>query len=215
MTESSPLGAESQSDAAYRLLRTWITTCRLEPGSTVHLSAILKETGFGRTPAREAFLRLEKDGLIETMPRSGYRIKPMTRKTITDFFTVWKVIAKLVFRLAAERMTAEDLAALRVVIAPLDQPSLTPTEHCKVRSDLFRVMTDRIDNAYLTRSCEQLQAEMQRIFFVFFTNNTSSDCVDSVDRVIWLLDHEDKTAIDRRVEFFIEIAQREILATLA
>ena len=205
---------ESQADAAYRLLRNWVTTCRLKPGASVHLGDILKQTNLGRTPAREAFLRLEKDGLIETMPRSGYRIKPLTHETISDFFTVWKKIAPLIFRLASERMTEDDLKALRVLIAPLDSPSLTPAEHCKVRSDLFRAMTDRIGNAYLTRTCNQLKAEMERIFFLFFTYNADEEWLESVDLVIEILTDADKARIERRVERYIRLAERAIVESL-
>lgn len=77
---------EGQANAAYRLLRRWITSCHLPPSAVAYLGDVQVQTGFGRAPACEVSLRLEKDGLTETMPCSGYRIKPMTPGSISCSF---------------------------------------------------------------------------------------------------------------------------------
>ena len=41
----------------------------------------MDETGFGRTPLREALLALQKEGLVEIFPRKGMRIAPDTEKS--------------------------------------------------------------------------------------------------------------------------------------
>ena len=60
---------------------------------------------------------------------------------------------------------------MRVLVAPLDRPYLTPAKHCQARTVLFHALTTHIDNPYPTRACDQLRGELERISFWFFSNN--------------------------------------------
>ena len=46
----------------------------------------------GRTPVREALLRLQKEGLIEIFPRKGMRVSPFTKKNISDLYQARKLL---------------------------------------------------------------------------------------------------------------------------
>lgn len=61
----------SLQDQAYRALRSKIIYAELIPGTRLSAVGLEKETGIGRTPIRESFVRLREQELVETRPKSG------------------------------------------------------------------------------------------------------------------------------------------------
>lgn len=59
------------SSRAYDEIRRKIIYAELAPGTRLSAVGLEKETGIGRTPIREAFVRLREQELVETRPKSG------------------------------------------------------------------------------------------------------------------------------------------------
>src|SRR6266849_9018855 len=64
-------------EAVYARLRDWILRGPLEPGEIIRDADIAQALGVSRTPVREALLRLEGDGLVETAPARWTRVAPL------------------------------------------------------------------------------------------------------------------------------------------
>ena len=62
---------QSLQDQAYNALRSKIIYAELKPGTRLSAIGLEKETGIGRTPIRESFVRLREQELGETRPKSG------------------------------------------------------------------------------------------------------------------------------------------------
>lgn len=62
---------QSLQDQAYNALRSKIIYAELKPGTRLSAIGLEKETGIGRTPIRESFVRLREQELVETRPKSG------------------------------------------------------------------------------------------------------------------------------------------------
>lgn len=61
----------SLQEQAYLTLRSKIIYADLKPGTRLSAVGLEKETGIGRTPIRESFVRLREQELVETRPKSG------------------------------------------------------------------------------------------------------------------------------------------------
>lgn len=61
----------SLQEQAYKTLRSKIIYGELTPGTRLSAVGLEKETGIGRTPIRESFVRLREQELVETRPKSG------------------------------------------------------------------------------------------------------------------------------------------------
>jgi DNA-binding GntR family transcriptional regulator len=86
------------------------------PGDAIGEQEMMELCGVSRTPVREAFIRLETDGLIQRHPRKGAVI---FRPTIAEFLTILEVHANLesfAAGLAAQRITTEQEAELRAIV---------------------------------------------------------------------------------------------------
>ena len=74
-TGSAPKTRVAQ--AAYDAIEGLIATMQLPPGHNIVEADLVRMTGLGRTPIREALMRLVADGLIELQPRRGLRVSEM------------------------------------------------------------------------------------------------------------------------------------------
>ena len=61
---------QSLQDQAYNALRSKIIYVELRPGTRLSAIGLEKETGIGRTPIRESFVRLREQELVEAAPTS-------------------------------------------------------------------------------------------------------------------------------------------------
>ena len=58
-------------DAVYSTLRSSIININLVPGASISETEISKKIKVSRTPVREAFIQLSKEGLVEVIPQKG------------------------------------------------------------------------------------------------------------------------------------------------
>jgi len=71
-----------------RAIKEAIFTGKLQPGSRIIETFWARELGVSQAPVREAIRDLEAQGLIETIPFKGSRVRLLTEKDIRDNYSV-------------------------------------------------------------------------------------------------------------------------------
>ena len=74
-----------------------------------------------RTPIREALARLEQEGLVRIAPRKGVFILRKSVDEILEMIIVWAALESMAARLATERASDAEIAALRNLLASFDR----------------------------------------------------------------------------------------------
>ncbi|WP_417579434.1 GntR family transcriptional regulator [Pelagibacterium sp.] len=92
---------ESLADTAFQMIEEKIVTLELAPGSRVTERGLCALTGYGRTPVREALLRLSQGFLIEILPRNGILIAPIDFEVIVMTLEVRRHVERLIVERAA------------------------------------------------------------------------------------------------------------------
>lgn len=98
-------GPQTIADQAYRRLEEMIVTLQLPPGTMVTEPILMEKTGFGRTPIREALLRLAEDGLIRIIPRRGILITEVNIREQLLLLELRREVERLIASRAARRAT--------------------------------------------------------------------------------------------------------------
>src|SRR5258706_15887482 len=98
------------SSRAYQGLRSLIVTARLVPGALLVEKDLMKQLRIGRTPLREAILRLSVDGLVETVPHRGAFVATTGVHQEQQLLEARRHIEGAAARLAAERITPDEIA---------------------------------------------------------------------------------------------------------
>lgn len=96
-------------DQIAKHLRDKILTGILKGGEQLFEDALKNEFEVSRTPLREAFRVLEKEGLVEILPRKGTFVRKITRKDIEENFPVRATLEGLAARFAYENLTQVDI----------------------------------------------------------------------------------------------------------
>ncbi|WP_293785808.1 GntR family transcriptional regulator [uncultured Aeromicrobium sp.] len=78
------LEVESATERAYRYVKTRLLDGSLSGGSMTSEGQIAAEMGLSRTPVREAFLRLEAEGLLRLYPKRGALVVPVSPAEADD-----------------------------------------------------------------------------------------------------------------------------------
>lgn len=97
---------------AYDAIETLISTLQLEPGSPVVEADIAERTGLGRTPVREALLRMVSIGLIVQQPRRGLLVSHIDLADHLDVIQTRRVLERLLASCAARRATTPQRQAI-------------------------------------------------------------------------------------------------------
>ena len=95
------------ADMAYDSIETMISTLQIEPGTPVVEAAIIESTGLGRTPVREALLRMVSIGLIVQQPRRGLLVSNIDLADHLDVIQTRRVLESLIAACSARRATAK------------------------------------------------------------------------------------------------------------
>lgn len=108
-------------DEAYRTLRERILTNELPPGHQMLEEEAALQLRMSRTPVREAFIRLEREGLVRFVPRRGVQIVPLSARDLREINELLSCLeAAAAERLASRRLQPEALAELDAAIAAMD-----------------------------------------------------------------------------------------------
>jgi DNA-binding GntR family transcriptional regulator len=99
---------------AYDFVKNQIMTLHYKPGQDLTDSQVAQELNISRTPVREAFHRLENEGLlINESPRRGWRVYTLSLKDIHEIFDIKEAVEGLIARQAAKCDDAARRDALR------------------------------------------------------------------------------------------------------
>lgn len=98
-----------------------IIRSELKAGEKIQEERLAEELGVSRSPVREALRILEKDRLVEVVPRHGARVTEMSATFIESLFDILGELYALGARRFAERSTEDDRKSLRAAQEQLNQ----------------------------------------------------------------------------------------------
>jgi DNA-binding GntR family transcriptional regulator len=100
------------TDWAYQRLKSAILNLTLAPGTQLCINDIVTEYNISRTPIREAFLQLEKDGLVRVVPRVGFFVTDITRQDLEELYVIRELLESRAIEVAVNNLNESDLAII-------------------------------------------------------------------------------------------------------
>lgn len=100
------------ADLATHKLAHSIVTGKLAQGQKLNEAELAERFGMGRGPLREALRHLKGMRLVKRIPNAGARVVVLDRKTLSDIYGVREALEGMACRLAAMRMTDEEIVQL-------------------------------------------------------------------------------------------------------
>lgn len=102
-------------------IRTAIITGEYEPGCNLSEFSLAKYFKVSRTPVREALKQLERERLVEIIPRVGTCVTKPTEKEITELFAIKEVLEGLAASQLAENKNEKTIEKLEKNVFEMEE----------------------------------------------------------------------------------------------
>jgi DNA-binding GntR family transcriptional regulator len=108
-----PLPTLQLGSRVYQALLDKIVSGQFEFGAPLRPDAIARQLSVSTTPVREALHRLESSNLVVKHPNQGWVVRTFTKQQIRELYEFRAALESFSERLACDRRTEEEVAALR------------------------------------------------------------------------------------------------------
>ncbi len=109
------------TEHAYLLIRDRILRGELAFGAGLSRRALAEEFGISIVPVGDALQRLENDGLVESRPRVGTRVRIPTAKAIRGHYILREALESQAARIFTEKASPDERGEIRRNAAHLDE----------------------------------------------------------------------------------------------
>jgi DNA-binding GntR family transcriptional regulator len=152
---------------AYELIWSKITTLELPPGSPINEQKLARELGMGVVPVREALRLLAHENLVTITPRHGLYVADVDTPDLEQLSEMRLSLEALSARLAAQRATADDVVVLdalrqeQAAVPPEDSQRLFELDH-----KFHQAVAKASGNKYLAQTLERLFGLSRRLWYL-------------------------------------------------
>ncbi len=159
---------DTQSDTAYRILKDKIVSLELPPATLLNEAELITTLGLGRTPIREALLRLSLENLVVILPRRGTLVADLNMSDLQKIFEIRLELEVCAARLAANRATPAQITQMEAllinaaeIIHPHDHHQLITLDH-----QFHQHVAQAAHNEFLEQTLERLYTHVLRLWYV-------------------------------------------------
>lgn len=188
-----------------------IRTGEFSKDTVITEAKICETMSLSRTPAREALIELTANGILEKVPRKGYRIRELDEKDKTDIYAVLANLDALAAREAAEHMTDSDFLHMNELIDLMDIAIKYKNyaNYCELQERFHNVYINRCNNSALIKTLDDIKASITRYTYYstdeeklfrlaaemndehrhileLFQNNSVKELIDFLENVHWI-----------------------------
>jgi len=214
------------AQTAYAQIYHKIMTLAYLPGQRLDEKMLMDELGIGRTPIREALLRLASDCMVESQPNRGSIVRPITLQNTRAAFAALKIlergVAELAVRQDARAWLPHMEAANRDVKAAVAHNDVLGL--VQANSRFHGLFARCANNAYLVNALAQVRCEIDRLAYLSFGNQidplrTLREHYDSVvgqhRKIMMCLASQDEAGLKAVLDEHSQIFQERIIMYMA
>ena len=204
----------------YENLRYRIITNDFDAGQQLYEKELMQAYTIGRTPLREIFQELQRNGLIEIIPKLGTRVVSMDLRTLRDAVQLRRELEGLAAELAALHIEPHHLKRLAQLLTNADQVKTNSMSALKKLSDIdlafHRVIYAASGNRQLKDMIESLLYKMSMYWFqVGFSATEFREQFDELRELFKAIESgkhkEARKIMKRHIDHFSSVIKKNIL----
>lgn len=210
-----------KKQAVYESLRFRIIKNDLRPGEVLNEKRLMAHYKIGRTPLREILLHLQRDRLIQTIPRQGTLVAAMEFRELREIVEVRTALETLVARLSVRNIRPDGIRRIRELLETIrgveaERPPDTLERLTRLDLAFHDALYDAAGNRRLKDILLDLQREMARFWFQMGLGE--SDLLGQLrelDDIVQGLEDGDaervRAALDAHIRLYVTNIREEIL----
>lgn len=213
-TDLSSLFGEAQidrsraiGDQVYQLLRLYIILDRLKPGTQINEQDIGEWLGVSRTPVREAYQRLMRDGLVITQPKVGSVVSTIDNERINEGIIIRRALEREVVRLICENDVNPDRFSANIA---LQQVAVSQGDHIEFfkQDEMFHHMLAElagIPSAWRLAQSVKAHIDRARIRITSNLPNRMDQALEEHLKILKALEQKDAEMASQLISDHIEM----------
>lgn len=203
------------ADQAYAAIRDAILDRRLVPGATLVENDLATMLGVSRTPVREALSRLQLEGFVSRdEATASLGVMQLTPAQIRDLFGIRIMLERQAARLAAERISDDEIADLEALVER-DRAALRRgdvKELAAINQEFHDVILVAGRNRMLVELLQRLRTRLTGLVaFAVGNREDRRRFVDEHAEMTRLLRAGDAHGVDALVHHHLEVARDLLL----
>lgn len=161
------------NDEVYEAIKKYLLGGQLEIGKFLRDQDIAAAIGVSRTPVREALIRLATEGLIERVPRRGFRVPDESFKDIIDLYPIISELERYAGETALPLINNADLERLKTANQNLREAIVNqdPLAAVKWNNQFHAILCERCGNPRLCGLLNDLRQQVTRLEVWFYTHH--------------------------------------------
>ncbi|OGP53531.1 MAG: hypothetical protein A2Y65_11965 [Deltaproteobacteria bacterium RBG_13_52_11] len=194
-------------------LREQLLRGEFPPHQRLIETKIAQEIGVSRTPVREALHSLELEGLIKSIPRVGYAVKPISEEELEEICEIRAANECLAARWAVKRITPKELQALEknLSVSEAEVRRGSPRSFVERDAEFHEILARASGSDRLLELCQMLRRHMLRYRIEsIFREGSALQAIEGHQRIVDCLKKKDEEGVDRAIRNHLETSKRDI-----
>ena len=198
----------------YEHLREQLLSGEIQPHQHLIEAKIAQDIGTSRTPVREALHSLELEGLIESIPRVGYVVKPTSEQEVEEICEIRMAIEGVAVRWAMEKAHKKLVEELKKNISLSDEKVSKGEVNAFVDMDArFHEIIARFSGSKRLRELAQtLRRHMlrYRIQSIYSFDNVLR-AIEGHKGILRAIEKRSLEEVNKAIRYHMEQSKRDIL----
>jgi DNA-binding GntR family transcriptional regulator len=167
--EPAAISKKPLREDVHALLRERIVRGDILPGNRLQDVQLAAELGVSRTPVREALLRLEGEGLVESDPNRGFFVARLSRKEVLDVYPIVWALECLALD-SSKPPTPVQIQALRQINAEMAKVTADPLRRQELDLRWHQTLVESCANERLKEILAALKQIVRRYECVYMSD---------------------------------------------
>ncbi len=157
---SNLVRSETLAHQGYKAIRRAIRDGKIPRGQFFSESTLAESLGVSRTPVREALLNLYRDGVVEIVPKRGYRLIDLDEAAISEIRLLRVALEQIVVERLCKTATDDNIRDLREI---LNGESATQTDMYTIDENFHIKMAEMAQLHQIRRELLSVRGKMYLI----------------------------------------------------
>lgn len=194
-------------------IRKGIETGKYKPGDKIRENDLCKQYGVSRTPVRETFRLLEKEGLLVHIPQCGVQVAKFGYMELVSCLEIRTQLECLSAKKAAFKVTKDQIARLRDINNQITNYDKDDPHRTSVLDEEFHSMIAQIgDNTYIPEFLNNILGKYRvMMYFMPFKQERIPYTFKEHEDIINALEQQDSILAEKYMEIHFHYSKLSIM----
>ena len=176
----------------YKRLKDRIVFLGYKPKQVLNIKELAKEFGVSPIPIREVLILLEAEKLVHIIPNNGIYVTDVSFQELKDVFEVRLFLIGLSGRLAAQRVTKEELSKMKELLKKIKQEK-DRNILIQLDAEFHDLVNYSTKNQSLAETLKRLRNQIGRLWFFAKENDAYSQKIpEDFEELIRVLENKEQ-----------------------